>query len=160
MFLPHDAPYPLPPTRPFRMGEMFIAAARGMGLHPHASPVGMTTRPYNGYPEMTYTAWNNGFGSWTGDKWHPGLTSVREALATGNFDLRTHCRVTRVLTDADGRARGVEYVDALGRPRRSGRTRSSWRPTPSRTCGCSSSPATTGIRRVWETRPGSLASTS
>ena len=116
VFLPHDAPYPLPPTRPFRMGEMFIAAARSLGLHPHASPVGMTTRPYNGYPEMTYTAWNNGFGSWTGDKWHPGLTSVREALATGNFDLRTHCRVTRVLTDADGRARGVEYVDALGRP--------------------------------------------
>ena len=115
-FLPHDEPYPLPPTRPFRMGEMFIAAARSLGLHPHAAPVGMTTRSYNGYPEMTYTAWNNGFGSWTGDKWHPGLTSVREALATGNFDLRTHCRVTRVLTDADGRARGVEYVDALGRP--------------------------------------------
>ena len=118
VFLRHDATYPLPPTRPFRMGEMFIAAARGMGLHPHATPVGMTTQSYNGYPEMTYTAWNNGFGSWTGDKWHPGLTSVREALATGNFDLRTHCRVTRVLTDADGRARGVEYVDALGRQQR------------------------------------------
>ena len=100
------------------MGEMFTAAARSMGLHPHATPVGMTTRSYNGYPEMTYTAWNNGFGSWTGDKWHPGLTSVREALATGNFDLRTNCRVTRILTDADGRARGVEYVDALGRRQR------------------------------------------
>lgn len=118
VFLPHDEGYPLPPTRPFRMGEMFIAAARSMGLHPHAAPVGMTTRSYNGYPEMTYTAWNNGFGSWTGDKWHPGLTSVRDALATGNFDLRTQCRVTRVLTDADGRARGVEYVDALGRQKR------------------------------------------
>jgi gluconate 2-dehydrogenase alpha chain len=115
VFLPHDESYPLPSTRPFRMGEMFMAAARSLGLHPHATPVGMTTRPYNGYPEMTYTAWNNGFGSWTGDKWHPGLTSVREALASGSFDLRTHCRVTRVLTDADGRARGVEYVDAVGR---------------------------------------------
>jgi gluconate 2-dehydrogenase alpha chain len=115
-FLPHDEPYPLPPTRPFRMGDMFIAAARSLGLHPHAAPVGMTTRSYNGYPKMTYTAWSNGFGSWTGDKWHPGLTSVREALATGNFDLRTTCRVTRVLTGTDGRARGVEYVDALGRP--------------------------------------------
>jgi gluconate 2-dehydrogenase alpha chain len=118
VFLPHDEVYPLPPTRPFRMGEMFTAAARSLGLHPHAAPVGMTTRSYNGYPEMTYTAWNNGFGSWTGDKWHPGLTSVRDALATGNFDLRTQCRVTRVLTDADGRARGVEYVDALGRQQR------------------------------------------
>jgi gluconate 2-dehydrogenase alpha chain len=114
----HDEePYPLPATRPFRMGEMFIRSASGLGLHPHHVPVGMTTRAYNGYPEMTYTSWNNGFGSWTGDKWHPGLTSVREALATGNFDLRTECRVTRILTDADGRARGVEYLDALGNMR-------------------------------------------
>jgi gluconate 2-dehydrogenase alpha chain len=75
----------------------------------------MTSAPNGGFPEMTYTAWNNGFGSWTGDKWHPGLSTVPEALATGNFDLRTHCRVLRVLTDRDGRARGVEYVDALGR---------------------------------------------
>lgn len=114
VFLPHDDTYPLPPTRPFRMGEMFKSAARSLGLHPHASPIGMTTRPYNGFPEMSYCAWSNGFGSWTGDKWHPGLTSVREALATGNFDLRTGCRVTRVVTDNDGRARGVEYVDAAG----------------------------------------------
>lgn len=112
-----DAPFPLPATRPFRMGELFIEAATDMGLHPHHVPVGMTTRPYNGFPEMTYTAWDAGFGSWTGDKWHPGLTSVREALATGNFDLRTECRVTRILTDSDGRARGVEYLDPLGNVR-------------------------------------------
>jgi gluconate 2-dehydrogenase alpha chain len=116
VFLPQNGPYPLPPTRPFRMGELFKSAARSLGLHPHASPVSMTTQAYNGYPEMTYTAWNNGFGSWTGDKWHPGLTRVREALTSGNFDLRTECRVTRVLVDSDGRARGVEYRDALGWP--------------------------------------------
>jgi gluconate 2-dehydrogenase alpha chain len=117
VFLRQDEPYPLPPTRPFRMGERFKEAAQSLGFNPHAAPVSMTTEPYNGLPEMSYCAWNNGFGSWTGDKWHPGLTRVREALATGNFDLRTHCRVLRVITDADGRARGVEYLDALGRPR-------------------------------------------
>jgi gluconate 2-dehydrogenase alpha chain len=35
-------------------------------------------------------------------------------LATGNLDLRTHCRVVRVLTDSGGRTSGVEYVDANG----------------------------------------------
>lgn len=115
-FRPSDVPYPLPPTRPFRLGETFAAGARSLGLHPHHAPVGMNTRPYNGYPEMSYSSWHNGFGSWTGDKWHPGQTSVRDALATGNFDLRTGCRVTRVLTNGEGRAVGVEYVDALGRP--------------------------------------------
>ena len=115
--VPASVPPTLPATRPFRMGELFREATEAMGLHPHPVPVGMTTKPYHDWPEMTYTAWNNGFGSWTGDKWHPALTSVPEALATGNLDLRTGCRVTRVVTDADGRARGVEYVDALGERR-------------------------------------------
>lgn len=117
VFLSQDEPYPLPPTRPFRMGELFKTAARGLGLHPHHAPVTMTTRPYNGFAEMTYTAWNNGFGSWTGDKWHPALTCVREAVASGNFDLRTECRVTRIVVDGDGRARGVEYRDSVGQTR-------------------------------------------
>jgi gluconate 2-dehydrogenase alpha chain len=114
-FIPRSRPLPLPPLRPFRLGEAFREATTAMGLHPHPVPVGMTSEANGGWPEMSYTAWNNGFGSWTGDKWHPGLSTVPAALATGNFDLRTHCRVVRVVTDGDGRARGVEYVDALGR---------------------------------------------
>jgi gluconate 2-dehydrogenase alpha chain len=39
---------------------------------------------------------------------------VPQALATGNFDLRTHCRVVRLLADDNGHASGVEYVDANG----------------------------------------------
>ena len=114
-YLPRSAGYPLPPTRPFRMGERFADATSALGLHPYTVPVGMNTAPHNGFPEMSYTAWDNGFGSWTGAKWHPGLTCIPEALGTGNFDLRTECRVTRVLTDTDGRTVGVEYVDGLGR---------------------------------------------
>ena len=37
-----------------------------------------------------------------------------EALASGNLDLRTHCRVVRVLVDVDGHADGVEYLDPAG----------------------------------------------
>jgi gluconate 2-dehydrogenase alpha chain len=100
------------------MGRLFSAGARSLGLHPHPVPVGQNTEPYNGYPATKYASWNNGFGAWLGDKWHPGLTSVPQALATGNFDLRTGCRVLRVLTNAGGRATGVEYVDAAGQIRR------------------------------------------
>ena len=114
-FIRRSRPLPLPPTRNFRLGDIFSRAAREQGLHPHPVSIGMNTAPFNGFPAMDYTAWNGGFGSTTGDKWHPGLTSVPRALATGNFDLRTHCRVLRVLTDAGGRATGVEYVDVNGR---------------------------------------------
>src|SRR5919197_1055821 len=113
-FIPRSAPYPMPPLRPFRLGELSRRAREGMGLPPHAAPVGMTSVPYDARPATTYTAWSNGFGSFADDKWHPGLSSIPQALATGNLDLRTHCRVVRIVTDADGHASGVEYVDAQG----------------------------------------------
>jgi gluconate 2-dehydrogenase alpha chain len=116
-FIQRSKPLPLPPTRPFRMGEDFVRATRGLGLHPHPVAVGQTTRPFRGLPEMSYGAWNNGFGSSMGDKWHPGLSTVQQALDSGNFSLRTHARVTRILTDQDGRAVGVVYRDRQGRVR-------------------------------------------
>ena len=116
-FVPRKQPYPLPPLRPFRTSEVFSKATREMGLHPYPTPVAVNSEPYNGYPATTYCAWSGGFGPMNDERWHPGLTSVPEALATGNFELRTHCRVVRVLTDADGRASGVEYVDAGGERR-------------------------------------------
>lgn len=116
-FVQRSKPYPLPPVRPFRMGEIFRKATEAMGLRPYPTPVAVNSEPYNGYPAITYCAWSGGFGPFNDERWHPGLTWVPEALGTGNFDLRTHCRVVRVLTDSSGHASGVEYVDANGEPR-------------------------------------------
>lgn len=113
-FIPRSKPYPLPPVRPFRKGEIFREVTEAMGLHPYPTPVAVNSEPYNGYPATNYCAWSGGFGPFRDDRWHPALTSVPEALATGNLDLRTHCRVVRILTDRDGHTSGVEYVDANG----------------------------------------------
>jgi gluconate 2-dehydrogenase alpha chain len=85
-----------------------------MNLHPHPVPSGMNSVPYDGRPATRYTAWSNGFGAYIDDKWYPALSSVPEALASGNFELRTRCRVVRICTDSNGHASGVEYVDANG----------------------------------------------
>jgi gluconate 2-dehydrogenase alpha chain len=116
-FVPRSKPYPMPPMRPFRMGEFYKEATKSLGLHALPVPVGVNTVPYQGRPATTYGAWSNGFGSFTGDKWDPSLTSIPEALATGNLDLRTHCRVISISTDENGRANGAEYVDPLGNRR-------------------------------------------
>lgn len=113
-FTPRSEPLPMPPLRPFRMGEMFRDATAGMGLHPHPVPVGVNSEPYGGRPATTYTAWCNGFGTFNKAKWHPGMTCVPDALASGRLDLRTHCRVIRVLTDDRGHTSGVKYVAANG----------------------------------------------
>jgi gluconate 2-dehydrogenase alpha chain len=115
-FVRRSKPYPLPPLRPFRTSEIFSKATKELGLHPYPTPVAVNSEPYNGYPATTYSAWSGGFGPFNDERWHPGLTSVPEALATGNLDLRTHCRVVSVLTDSSGHTSGVEYVDANGTP--------------------------------------------
>jgi gluconate 2-dehydrogenase alpha chain len=115
-FLRRSRPFPLPPMRPFTMGERFKAAARSLGLNPYSTPVAVHSAPYNGFPATTYCAWMGGFGPFNDERWTPGMTWVPQALATGNFELRTGCRVTRILADRDGHASGVEYVDALGNP--------------------------------------------
>jgi gluconate 2-dehydrogenase alpha chain len=113
-FVWRSKPYPLPPLRPFRTSEIFSRATKEMGLHSYPTPVAVNSEPYNGYPATTYCAWSGGFGPFNDERWHPGLTSVPEALATGDFELRTHCRVVRVLTDSGGHTSGVEYVDPNG----------------------------------------------
>jgi gluconate 2-dehydrogenase alpha chain len=113
-FVPMSQPYPLPPMRPFRMGQIFEQATQSLGLHPYPTPVAVNSEPYNGFPATTYCAWSGGFGPFNDERWHPGLTWVPEALNSGNFDLRTQCRVTRLLTDSDGHIDGVEYVDGNG----------------------------------------------
>ncbi|MGA8656549.1 MAG: GMC family oxidoreductase [Chthoniobacterales bacterium] len=113
-FIKRSRPLPMPPMRPFRLGDFFRRATESMGLHPHPVPAGVNTVPYRGRPATTYTAWSNGFGSFCGDKWDPSLTSIPEALATGNLDLRTHCRAIRIGTDESGHANGIEYIDPLG----------------------------------------------
>lgn len=114
-YIPRSQPHPMPPLRPSRLGELFRQAATEMGYHPYTLPVGINSVPYDGRPATTYSGWDGMLGSLNDAKWHPGLNCVPEALATGNLDLRTGCRVLRVVTDRDGRAIGVEYVDQLGR---------------------------------------------
>ncbi len=113
-FVERSQPLPLPVTRPFRLGNAFTTATRARGLHPHSTPVGQTTRTKDG-GEFSYCAWNNGFGSWDGDKWHPGRQIAALVRDSENFALRTHARVVRILTDTDGHATGVEYLDRNGR---------------------------------------------
>lgn len=49
-----------------------------------------------------------------GAKWSTLFTEIPTAEATGHFELRPQCMARRILHGADGRATGVEYVDATG----------------------------------------------
>ena len=116
-FIPRSEPLPMPPMREFRMGQAFTHVAESMGLHPTFVPVGQNSVPYDGRPAINYSGWTSTIHSSAGDRWHPGLNTIPQALATGNFDLRTHCRVIHVNTDRDGHVTGVDYLDPNGEVR-------------------------------------------
>jgi gluconate 2-dehydrogenase alpha chain len=111
---PRSKDYPMPPLREFKLGLLWEKATQEAGLHPYPTPICMNSRPYNGQPATAYHPWSGGFGPFANDRWNPLFTSVPQALASGNLDLRTHCRVVRVLTDSTGHADGVEYLDPAG----------------------------------------------
>jgi len=113
-FIPRSQPLPMPPLRQFRLGKSFARTTEKLGLHPTFVPVGTNSLPYDGRPAITYNGFTSTIHSAAGDRWHPGLNTIPQALATGNLDLRTHCRVIQVNTDRDGRATGVDYIDASG----------------------------------------------
>jgi gluconate 2-dehydrogenase alpha chain len=113
-FVPQRTPLPMPPMRPYQLGNLFTDTTRAMGLHPYPVPVGANSVPYDGRPAASYITWANGMGPIDPARWHPTHRLVPETLATGNLDLRTGCRVTKVLTNPDGSANGVAYVDANG----------------------------------------------
>ena len=49
-----------------------------------------------------------------GAKWSTLYTEIPSAEKTGNFELRSECMATRLVTGADNRVSGVEYIDASG----------------------------------------------
>ena len=116
-FIPRRRGLPMPPARAFVAGDKFVAATRARGFHPEPVPVGQNTVPYNGRPAMEYSPWGEGMGSPSRARWMPEDDLLPRAVATGNLGIRIHARATRVLTGADGRATGVEYVDGQGRQR-------------------------------------------
>jgi len=106
-------PYPLPPLRPYPLGERFREVARQRGYHPYTVPAAIITEDYDGRPACTYCGWCSGYGCYNGAKSSTLVSVIPKALKTGNLDLRTNCRAVRVESQGD-KARGVTYLDEGG----------------------------------------------
>ncbi len=107
-------PLPMPPLPPNREFEILAPAAKRLGLHPFHLPMARNSVPYNGRGPCMRCRWCCGFACEADAKNGSQNTVIPTALATGNCELRTECMVTQILTEDDGRARGVSYIDARG----------------------------------------------
>jgi gluconate 2-dehydrogenase alpha chain len=111
---PRKNDYPMPPLRSTGFTELARDAMESLGYHPFPQPSAILSEDWNGRPACTYCGYCTGYGCWNDSKSSTLVSAIAEADATGNLDLRTGCRVTKILVDDDGKATGVEYIDADG----------------------------------------------
>jgi len=106
------------PPGPDMYGATVLAdGARKLGLTPHPFPAGITSRDYRGRPPCNDCGFCSGFGCPSNAKSSPAVTVLRDALLTGNAQVRYNSIATRVTTADGGRhATGVDYLDPDGKP--------------------------------------------
>jgi len=108
---PAGEPYPLPPMKTFRGGEVWKKGFEAVGIRLAPAAVGMLSAPYKGRPACIYDGWCH-VGCPIGALANPLVTYLADARKAG-VEVRAHSTATRVLTNAQGdKAIGVEYYDA------------------------------------------------
>lgn len=111
---PRSRPYPTPPMAPTRFGQTFYRACETLGINAHPIPQAFITKPFKGREPKHLTGFWNLYGDPSGMRSGTATTFIPEALATGNYELRTECYVNRITTNAAGEANGAAYLDEDG----------------------------------------------
>src|SRR5262252_7657478 len=108
---PAGAPYPMPPMKTFRHGEVWLKGFEAAGIRMVPAAVAMNSTEFKGRPACIYDGWCH-VGCPTGALANPIVTYLADAKKAG-AEVRPRSTVTRVLTNQQGtRVTGVEYYDA------------------------------------------------
>ena len=110
-------PYPMPPFRYDKDGEIISAAAKRLGLHPFPIPMLRNSIPYNNRPACIMNRTCVGHQCPVDAKNGTQNTVIPTAIASGNCELRIYCKVAEILSDEQNRVKGVRYFDASDRER-------------------------------------------
>ena len=102
----------LPPPKP-RLHELFIRkAATGIGVPVIPSRLSILTKKINNERGECYFCGqcNRGCSAWYAD-FSSSSVLINPAVATGNVDLVVNAMAREVMTDKDGKATGVSYIN-------------------------------------------------
>jgi choline dehydrogenase-like flavoprotein len=107
---PAGEPYPMPPMRTFRNGDIWLKGFEAAGIRMVPAAVGMNSTEYKGRPACIYDGWCH-IGCPIGALANPLVTYLADAKNAG-AEVRPWSTATRILANAAGsRVTGVEYFD-------------------------------------------------
>ena len=108
---PKGEPYPMPPMKTFRNGQVWLKGLESVGIRMVPAAVGMNSIDFKGRPACIYDGWCH-VGCPIGALANPVVTYLADARKAG-AEVRALSTVTRVLTnDSGNKVIGVEYYDA------------------------------------------------
>ena len=113
-FEPHRAPYPMGPLLAHPSSTLIEDACRRLSLHPFPTPRAILSADYQGRSACRYCGHCGGYGCEVGAKSSTLVSFLAHAQATRRLTLIPRAMATRVLTNPDGSARGVLYLDERG----------------------------------------------
>jgi choline dehydrogenase-like flavoprotein len=107
---PAGKPYPMPPMKTFRHGEIWLKGFEAVGIRMVPAAVGMNSTEFKGRAACIYDGWCH-VGCPIGALANPVVTYLSDARKAG-AEVRPRATVTRVLTNGQGnKVTGVEYYD-------------------------------------------------
>ena len=110
LWRPKGHPYPMPPMKSFRNGQVWLKGFEANGIRVVPAAVGMNSTAFKGRAACIYDGWCH-VGCPIGALANPLVTFLADARKAG-AEVRAWSTVTRVLTDASGnKVTGVEYYD-------------------------------------------------
>jgi choline dehydrogenase-like flavoprotein len=113
---PRSGEFPMPPGPAMYGANVMADGCRKLGYTPFPYPSAITSRDYRGRPPCNDCGFCGGYGCPNNAKSSPAVTVLRDALLTGNVQVRYNCIATKVATTADGsHATGVDYLDPDGK---------------------------------------------
>jgi gluconate 2-dehydrogenase alpha chain len=107
---PRQREYPMPPLRSTDYLEHMKAAARSLGWKPFHSPAAINSEPRNGRGACGYHGYCDRGGCHLRAKNSTCFTTIPEALKTKHLTIFDRAQVTRIITAAEGRVSGVQYI--------------------------------------------------
>jgi len=109
---PSGAPYPQPPLRTFRQGDVIAAGFTKLGWRVAPAPLAILSQAMTGRMPCQYDGWCDA-GCPIGALWNPLVAHIPQARAA-RAHFEAHATVTRVLLDRHGTATGVAWRSADG----------------------------------------------
>ncbi|MGD2117163.1 MAG: GMC family oxidoreductase [Chromatiales bacterium] len=113
-----SADFPYPPTVEHGISAWIDSACDKLGYHSLCVPRAILSQPDQGRRACEYSGYCGSFGCSSGAKGSSRAALLDRAVATGRCEIRSHSKVTCLVSNANGRITNVEYFDRAGNKQR------------------------------------------